>query len=66
MSSSIYQRDQTQSVELVGNQTTGYALIANGLNVPIPVTISPMHTGHLLLVSHMIQNMKSGMLVCLM
>ena len=65
-SSSTYLKDQTQFVVPVGSQTTGYALTADGRHVPIPITTSRMPTGHLLPVSHMIQNMKSGMLVCLM
>ena len=65
-SGSTYQKDPTQFAVLVGRQTTGYASKVNGLMLPIPITTSQMHTGHVLLVCHMIPSMKCGMLVCLM
>ena len=66
MSSSTYQKDPIQSAALVGSQTTEYVLKAHGVEFPILITTSQLHTGHLSLVSHMTPSMKSGTLVCLM
>ena len=66
MLSSTYQKDPIQSAVLVENQTTGYILKVHGVKFPILIITSQLHTGRLLLVSHMILSMRSGTLVCSM